>query len=93
MQLLVYLPYRCYIPNLVKISSVVIEKKMLMDDAHQHIAIVHLSDTGDLKMSLKIHLKVKDDIRKEITKFIHKLTSATTLQLKEFAVVKIYKCA
>ena len=42
-----------------------------MDDAHQLIAIVHLSDTGDLKMSLKIHLKVKDDIRKEITKFIY----------------------
>ena len=30
---LVYFPYRCYIPNLVKIGQVVLEKKMLMDDA------------------------------------------------------------
>ena len=32
LQFLVSLPYRCDIPNLVKIDSAVLEKKMLMDD-------------------------------------------------------------
>ena len=48
---------RCYTPNLVKIGSVVLEKKMLMDDGQwtmhdegrKPIAIGHLSDSGDLK--------------------------------------------
>ena len=56
LQFLVSLPYRCYIPNLVKIGSVVLQKKMLMDDGwltmdnhgRQPIAIGHLSDSGDL---------------------------------------------
>ena len=44
--------YRCYIPNLVKSGSVVLEKKMLMHNGQrttgcQHIALGHLS--GDLK--------------------------------------------
>ena len=50
------LPYWCCISNLVKKGSVVIEKKMLTDDARrtmhddgsQPIAIGHLSDSGDL---------------------------------------------
>ena len=50
---LVSLPYRCYIPNLVKIGlvHVVLEKKMLMDNTRwtttEAIAIGHLSDSGD----------------------------------------------
>ena len=50
------LPYRCCIPNMIKIGPVDLEKKMLMDDAHtlhddgrQPISIGHLSDSGDLK--------------------------------------------
>ena len=31
----VSVPYRCYIPNLVKIGAVVIEKNMVMDDARR----------------------------------------------------------
>ena len=53
---LVSLPYRCYIPNLVKIGPVVLEEKMLTQDARrtrdddgcQHIAIGHLCYSGDL---------------------------------------------
>ena len=30
-----FLPYRCYIPNVVKIGPVVLEKKMLRDNARQ----------------------------------------------------------
>ena len=51
LQFLVSLPYRCYIPNLVKIGSVDLAKKMLTDDdACQPIAIGHLSDS-DKKIS------------------------------------------
>ena len=32
LQLLIFLPYKCYIPNLIKIGSVVLEKKMLKHD-------------------------------------------------------------
>ena len=35
LQNLVSLPYRCYIPNLVKIGPVVLEKKMLTDDGRR----------------------------------------------------------
>ena len=57
LQFLVSLPYGCYMPNLVKIGPVVLEKKMLTDeeprtthdDGRQPIAIGHLSDSGDLK--------------------------------------------
>ena len=35
LQFLVSLPYRCYVPNLVKIGSVVLEKKMLTDDTRR----------------------------------------------------------
>ena len=57
LQFLVSLPYRCHIPNLVKIGPVVLEKKMLThdgrrttdDDGRQPIAIGHLSDSGHLK--------------------------------------------
>ena len=57
--LFVSLPYRCYIPNLVRIGPVVSEEKMLThdgrrtshDDGRQPIAIGHLSDSGDLKSS------------------------------------------
>ena len=35
LQFLVSLPYRCYIPNLVKIGSVVLEKKMLTDNGRR----------------------------------------------------------
>ena len=48
---LVSLPYRCYIPFLVKIGPVVLEKKMLTDDGgRQPIAMGHLSYTGKLKI-------------------------------------------
>ena len=51
---------RCYIPNLVKIGPVVLEKSilthvacmMLHDDRHQPIEIGHLSDSGDLKKEI-----------------------------------------
>ena len=57
LQLHVFLPYICYIPNLVIFGTVVLEKKMLTDDAQrttdddgrQPIAIGHPSDSGDLK--------------------------------------------
>ena len=49
LQFLFSLPYRWYIPNLVKIGPIVVEKKILMDDERHSIAIGHLSDTGDLK--------------------------------------------
>ena len=52
------LPYRCYILNLAKIAPVVLEKKILTDDARrtlhdgsQPIAIGHLNDLVDLKMN------------------------------------------
>ena len=54
----VFVPYRCYIPNLVKIGQVVLEKKMLMDDAwwrtptHSNRS---LSDSGDLKSLIQYH--------------------------------------
>ena len=53
---LVFLPNRCYISNLVKIGPVVFEKKMLTDDnGRQPIAIGHLSDSSDLiKCILKL---------------------------------------
>ena len=35
MKFLVFLPYRCYIPNLVKIGPVVHEKKILMHDGRR----------------------------------------------------------
>ena len=41
------LPYRCYIPNLVKIGPVVLERKMLTDDGRHPIAVGYLSDSGD----------------------------------------------
>ena len=58
LQSLVSLPYRCYIPNLVKIDPVVLEKKMLTHDSRwttdhdgrQPVAIAHLNDSGDLKI-------------------------------------------
>ena len=57
LQLPVSLPYRCYIPNLVKIGPVVLENKMLthygrqtMDDGRQPLVIGHLSYSGNLKM-------------------------------------------
>ena len=44
------LPYKCYRPNIVKISPIVLEKTMLTDDdGRQPITIGHLSDSGDLK--------------------------------------------
>jgi hypothetical protein len=49
---IVFLPYRCYTPNLVKIGPAVLDKKMLTHDARrtQPIAIGHLSYySGDLK--------------------------------------------
>ena len=57
LQFLVSLPYRCYIPNLVTIGPVVLEKKILThdgrrttdDDGRQPKAIGHLSYSGDLK--------------------------------------------
>ena len=49
-------------PNLVKLGHVVLEKKILTDDARrtpsthddrrQHIAVDHLGDSGDLKIDL-----------------------------------------
>ena len=38
------LPYRCYIPNLVKIAPVVFEKILTRYDGCQPIAKGHLSD-------------------------------------------------
>ena len=55
-QCLVSLPYRCCIPNLVKIGPVVIEKKVLTHDGCQPIAIGHLSDSGDQKIINCKHL-------------------------------------
>ena len=50
LQFLVYVPYKCYIPNLVKFDSVAFEPKMLThNDGRQSIAIGHLSDPCDLK--------------------------------------------
>ena len=53
LQFLVFLPYRCYILNLVKIGPVVLEdvnsRRTSHDDGRQPIAIGHLSDSGDLK--------------------------------------------
>ena len=44
LQFLLSLPDRCYIPNLERIGTVVLEKKILThDDGRQHIAIGHLS--------------------------------------------------
>ena len=66
-QFLVFLPYRCYIPNLVKIGPVVFEKKILTDNAQQtsddtrHTKLIqpiakgHLSDSGDLKTKGEWH--------------------------------------
>ena len=58
---LVSLAYRCYIPNLVKIGSAVLEKMLTHDgrwstddDGRQHIAIGHPNDTCDLKTLLEI---------------------------------------
>ena len=56
LQFIVILPYRWYIPNLVKIGSVVLEEKVLTDDGRrktdddgrQPTGIGHLSDSGDL---------------------------------------------
>ena len=46
----VSLPDTWYTPNLVKISPVVLDKKMLThDDGRKPIAIGHLSDSGDLR--------------------------------------------
>ena len=45
-------PYRCYTPNLVMTGLVVLQKKILTDDARrtpQLIAIGHLNDSDDLK--------------------------------------------
>ena len=53
LQFLISLPYRCYIPNLVRIGPVVAEEKMLTHDGRQPIAIGHLSDSGDLKKQYK----------------------------------------
>ena len=58
LQFLVSSPYRWYIPNLVKIVPVVLEKKILTDDGRwmtdddgrQTIATCHLSSSGDLQM-------------------------------------------
>ena len=36
--------------SFVKIGPIVLEKKMLMDNGSQTIAIVHPSDSGDLKI-------------------------------------------
>ena len=52
LQLLVSLPYRCYIPNFVKIGPVVLEK-MLTDNGCQPIEIDHMSYSGDLKIGEK----------------------------------------
>ena len=96
LQFLISLPYRCYKLNLVKLAqfSVVLEKNMLhvtdvvrhpnqrmtSYDGCQPIAIRHLSDSGDLK----------------ITKFFNKynLTSSKIMMLtqsagtfKEFALI------
>ena len=52
LQFLVFVPYKCYIPNLVinKFNSVAFEPKMLThNDGRQSIAIGHLSDPCDLK--------------------------------------------
>ena len=47
--ILVSFPYRCYIPNLVKIGPVILEEKMLThDDERQPIAIGHPSYSGNL---------------------------------------------
>ena len=47
-------PTWCYIPSLVKVGPVVLEKEMLMHDdengGHQPIAIGYPSDSGDLKI-------------------------------------------
>ena len=52
-------PYKCYIPNLVKIGPLVIEKKthLAQRQTKNQNSIGHLSDSGDLK-SCKIWTKV-----------------------------------
>ena len=78
LQFLVSLPYRCYIPNLVKFGPVVSEEEMLMHDARrtthhdgcQPIAIGHLSDSGDLKTKNQIHHTLRG---KQTTKPIDRL--------------------
>ena len=53
LQFFISFPYRCYIPNLVKIDSVFLGKKMLTDDAQcQPIPKGHLSNSDDLKRRL-----------------------------------------
>ena len=49
LQFLVSLPYRCYMPNLVKNGPVLLEKLLTDDDERQNTAIGHLSDSCNLK--------------------------------------------
>ena len=59
---IVSLPYRCDIPNLVKIGPIVPKKKFLTQDGRrrtdgdggQLIAIDYLSDSGDLKIQQQV---------------------------------------
>ena len=56
---MVSLPCRCYIPNLVKVGPVVLEKKILTDDGRlmteDNRLQPNFSDSGDLRsLAIKI---------------------------------------
>ena len=75
LQILVSLPHRCYIPNLVKIGPVVLEKKMLTHDAR--------CTMDDGRRRTPIHsignLKTLSDVTAKCHRSVPKIVSVRTI--------------